>query len=210
MLRIFDIDNQTIPQQSYIFLSFAQCYNMISPLQVSIGFRAGLLQHIQVLPSYAPPTVLMHNIRRFNLSRKLMDQSAIAPPSVYHLSKQDELSAFMPLSPSGYNHLTTYVRMLQLRESCDFNLSSLYMDRISIVWFIFVLPPSRCTVCNVPGSAKCRHLCLRRRYEEVRRSCEGPQGGVHPPGIQASTKCSSRSFKFTFTRSLFSDLVSSQ
>ena len=120
---------------------------MISPLQVSIGFRAGLLQHIQVLPSYAPPTVLMHNIRRFNLSRKLMDQSAIAPPSVYHLSKQDELSALMPQSPSGYNLLTTYVCILQLLESFDYNLHTLYMDRILSVWFIVILPSLLCTVC---------------------------------------------------------------
>lgn len=123
-----------------------------------------------------PPTVLMHKIRRFNLSRKLLDQSAITPPSVYHLSKQDELSAFyaseskwvQPLDNmcACYNyesHLTTIKSRFQALTSSTlstwigfylFGLFSYYHLRSALSAMFQV-------------SAKCRHLCLRRRYEEV-------------------------------------------
>ena len=80
-----------------------------------------------------------------------MDQSAITPPSVYHLSKQDELSAFMPPSPSGYNHLTTYVRMLQLRESFDSQHSLHGWDINCLVYFRTTPFALHCLQCSRIG-----------------------------------------------------------
>ena len=133
-----------------------------------------------------PPTVLMHKIRRFNLSRKLLDQSAITPPSVYHLSKQDELSAFyaseskwvQPLDNmcACYNyesHLTTIKSRFQALTSSTL---STWIGFICLVCFRTTTYALHCLLCSkfrpsvdifVSGGGM-------RRYVEFRMSCEGP------------------------------------